>query len=762
MTDAPPAALLRLREGDVVRLCGLDATAHGLELSGRHGVTRPRRDGARLEALVRDDIPCHAWIAARDDPTGDASARGALRWGCDCASTSVLACAHVAALLTAWVRHPADFAATASPEPEHAPVTTEAQAPPARAARLRQPPLLAPPRAARTPVTLRDELGRLPNAELAARARRVLGAEAGTPTDHELATRLAAVLTDSLFVEALIARLDPRIGELLTLILLCGAAVTVADVDALAQRLDQPASALYADLTALERHALVFRVAGQPGSPATGGQRASGQLAGWRIPPEVAAALHVSLPLSPLPTTGASGGAPLVTRAVAGAGAGAHAAHIVRATPRSLCLALALLAYAPRPLGPLASGGAPPLAPQHASRGRGAVVVAGDLPPALLAERARAAGLAPGLARMARRLLLWCRAADPSSQLTDLPRVPAAEMPRALLEGFRLWTAAAEPAELVDLDLSESPVRARVEPAHAAFHPAALAAEIADARAFIVRLLRDARPGPWYDIDAFARLVWQLRPYFLRARQHVHQTPAWWLETTDTGRALRATVAAEWYAGEGAVLRLLLTGPLHWWGVLDLARDGAGSVRAFRVTPWGAYLLGRDAPTPTDDQVKGLIGEWGPAVLATRNGTLAVQPLAAGAGLLDALAIWAQPTTLAQGRLIYLLSADRACAALDSGAHPAPLLAALRAVEGGARAAELIASRLGAIQHAYGATRIEMGVVLVEARDEATLVEALALAPAVRARCRYLGPAVALLPPDALDALRTVLAAHGY
>ncbi|MBF6591720.1 MAG: hypothetical protein IVW57_14520, partial [Ktedonobacterales bacterium] len=245
-----------------------------------------------------------------------------------------------------------------------------------------------------------------------------------------------------------------------------------------------------------------------------------------------------------------------------------------------------------------------------------------------------------------------------------------------------------------------------------------------------------------------------------------YTTPAWWLALADADRPLRPTERAEWLAGEGAYLRALVCGPLHWWGLLDLATDSAGMARAFRLTRFGTFLLGRAEAAAEDEAA--LAGARarlpGPVVLPMREGALAVEPLAAGAALLDALAEWARPTGVAGGRLIYSLAPDLAVAAFDRGARPDALLARLRALDERAaeRAADLLAARLAEWRARYGRTRIADGMTLVEAADEAALIEALALAPALAARCHRLGPALALLSPDDAEALRRLLTRRGY
>src|SRR5690348_1076556 len=185
MAQAVHASLVRLREADVVRLCGLDAAARGLELASCAAVRGPRRLGARLEAVVEDERACAIWV----ESDGDApSARP--RWGCDChetradgaadASTPALGCAHVAAVLTAWIRAPADFIAPAKPAAaSDKPGAGAPPAPPTPHARVSQPALLRVVRRRETSgrAGLADELERLSNQELASLARRVLGRE---------------------------------------------------------------------------------------------------------------------------------------------------------------------------------------------------------------------------------------------------------------------------------------------------------------------------------------------------------------------------------------------------------------------------------------------------------------------------------------------------------------------------------------------------------------------------------------------------------
>jgi hypothetical protein len=364
---------------------------------------------------------------------------------------------------------------------------------------------------------------------------------------------------------------------------------------------------------------------------------------------------------------------------------------------------------------------------------------------------------------MARRTLLWALAMEGEAHpLASLDRLPCAEWPLALRAGFALWLGADTHAELADLTLTVDGVQARCDPTHPALRPATLAAENAAARRFVARLLASALPGTWLALEEFLDLVWWLDPYFLRGRELALGAPSWWLEDGTSGRPLRADVHDEWLQADARYLLALLTGPFHWWGTVDLASDRAGQPRAVRLTPLGASLLGVAASAP--DVGNGLAAGWGAAALGTRDGALAVQPLAAGPALLDVLSAWTDVTGVAGGRLIVRPARDRICRGLDAGLEPSAALAHLRDLDARdhTQAAAVLAKALDDVRAGYGHARLTRGAMLLEADDEATLREALAAAPVAAARARLLAPTAALVPPADHAALERALNRRGF
>lgn len=776
--STPPAALTRLSEADIVRICGLAVAAQGSEALRRGGLMHLRRSDARLEATIEagdaGERPRSVWAevaGAAGLPTAtfgcaahapDAIDASAATDPPVVAHAPVLAraCLHVAALLTAWVRSPVDFSEPATrraPSAASSDVFTHApMSPPA--------PLPAP--ADTTPADT------LPLVD--------------TPAD----------------LDAVLAHLRADDSALLSDILLLGGVVTDAELDGLAERSAIPAAHLRSRCAALERQHLLQRVPPlasmptrfpaasdtTPPSPNSSARRNAGRAdaLGWRVSAAVQSGMLVELRLTPLPTRDAHG-PPLLSPHAADsaslwASPQASVARIARGSPRALCLTLALLAQAPtqfRRAGQQSqvTTATPGGSVQTAKSPRAGSVfsLAGDDPAAATRDAlARGAGVPVGLARLAQRVWFWSRDGETGSLLRDLSVSPPEERPLALREAFDIWAEAQTAVELADLHHSDAPVVVRYDVAHEALRPAALASEVATARRTVLGALAHLRPGVWYALDGLLDALWRLIPFFLRGRQHTYARPAWWLELRTERRALRPLVRDEWHIGDGTYVRALLTGPLHWFGAIDLASPGATGAEtppvatAFRITPFGAYLLHSRTGTAADaanaappaETRAALAAPWGEPLLSTRDGHLALQPLDAHADLVQALPRWAEPQSIAGGRIQFALSPDRACAQFDLGMSPESLLALIRTHAGtsGTQCARVAGTRLAAWHAAYGRTRIATGWTLVEARDDVALAEALAALPQVAARSTRVGPTLALVSPADATALLSTLA----
>ncbi|HNT23863.1 MAG TPA: helicase-associated domain-containing protein [Anaerolineales bacterium] len=115
-------------------------------------------------------------------------------------------------------------------------------------------------------------------------------------------------------------------------------------------------------------------------------------------------------------------------------------------------------------------------------------------------------------------------------------------------------------------------------------------------RQTVLGFLANTPAGTWWSLPAFITAIKQRQPDFQRPHGNYD---AWHLRDTHSGEFLRGF--EHWEAVDGALVRYLVSGPLHWLGILDLAApsgDKEGEhrpVTAFRWSAWAQALLqGKD------------------------------------------------------------------------------------------------------------------------------------------------------------------------
>jgi hypothetical protein len=99
--------------------------------------------------------------------------------------------------------------------------------------------------------------------------------------------------------------------------------------------------------------------------------------------------------------------------------------------------------------------------------------------------------------------------------------------------------------------------------------------------------------GRWWNLGSFIAAVKQRNPDFQRPGGDYD---AWFIKDKANGTYLRGF--EHWDEVDGRLVRYLVSGPLYWLGVLDLAHPEAGqAVTAFRLSRWSNALLRDEAPT---------------------------------------------------------------------------------------------------------------------------------------------------------------------
>lgn len=107
------------------------------------------------------------------------------------------------------------------------------------------------------------------------------------------------------------------------------------------------------------------------------------------------------------------------------------------------------------------------------------------------------------------------------------------------------------------------------------------------ARQSVLQYLGLLPPGEWWSISSFIHFIKQNAPDFQRSSGDYD---SWYLRDTLSGEYLRGF--EHWDRVDGALIRYLITGPLHWLGYLDLAASESGAAPlAMRLSNWWAGLV---------------------------------------------------------------------------------------------------------------------------------------------------------------------------
>lgn len=99
-------------------------------------------------------------------------------------------------------------------------------------------------------------------------------------------------------------------------------------------------------------------------------------------------------------------------------------------------------------------------------------------------------------------------------------------------------------------------------------------------RQYIVEILRNLSQGEWYSLTAFIEAVKALQPDFQRSSG---EYDLWFIHKAESREFLRGF--EHWDEVDGALIRYLVTGPLHWLGMTDLGRSKERSETAFKLKP---------------------------------------------------------------------------------------------------------------------------------------------------------------------------------
>jgi hypothetical protein len=104
----------------------------------------------------------------------------------------------------------------------------------------------------------------------------------------------------------------------------------------------------------------------------------------------------------------------------------------------------------------------------------------------------------------------------------------------------------------------------------------------------------------WWNLDSFVKAIYDREPDFQRP---AGDFDTWLIRDANTGNSLSGF--EHWEDVDGALIRYMITGPMHWLGLIDLASSSKNApVKAFCFSEWASdLLLGKPfMQAPTEDQ----------------------------------------------------------------------------------------------------------------------------------------------------------------
>lgn len=114
-------------------------------------------------------------------------------------------------------------------------------------------------------------------------------------------------------------------------------------------------------------------------------------------------------------------------------------------------------------------------------------------------------------------------------------------------------------------------------------------------RELVISLLKNLDPKTWWSIESFISQVKENYPDFQRIGG---EYDSWYIKNKSTGEYLRGF--NHWDDVEGALLKYLLAGPMHWLGLLDLGLiEEDGQPASFRFSAYADNLINNQVPSLT-------------------------------------------------------------------------------------------------------------------------------------------------------------------
>ncbi|MCB0153592.1 MAG: hypothetical protein KDF65_02260, partial [Anaerolineae bacterium] len=298
--------------------------------------------------------------------------------------------------------------------------------------------------------------------------------------------------------------------------------------------------------------------------------------------------------------------------------------------------------------------------------------------------------------------------------------------------------------------------------------PEHLQAHLTQFRNLVLRVLACLPDNRWLKMEALLPLLKTIWPRFDQSHWETstysyssRQNPGWYLARRNVDQPLRSDNAADWHLAQWNFIVQLITGPLHWLGLVDLYENNGRPVE-IRLHGLADLYWDRvevpDAPHPTLSQST----TAAPSEAVTIEGeTITINPAAVGTQVHSLLDKIARLDEVLPDRFIYALSVQAVHAAFEAGCTLVEIVAEWQELMPQPLPDHLRA-RLEAWWQGYGQVRLYENVTVIEFDDDYALAEMKAVTSLTEQLIAEISPRLVLIPADAVDSLTAELEKAGY
>lgn len=313
---------------------------------------------------------------------------------------------------------------------------------------------------------------------------------------------------------------------------------------------------------------------------------------------------------------------------------------------------------------------------------------------------------------------------------------------------YRLWLETPFWNEMNYLpEVTVRPGPGTLEPAHE---------EVVHARQAVTeRLMYEGNPGEWHELTTFIARTKLHVPYLLFPRQYGPRAERYSGGSNPYGWDFRLrrgwlTHREGWHMVEGGFIRAIITGPLHWMGLIELNREEGAS--AFRLSA-GSALIMSDTPPVEREEVS-----WGRLIVQPNFDLVVLAPVSEK--LLISLDRFAERVSL-EHIAQYRLTRASVTRAIQMGLHADALRAILEQAAGGEIPQNV---QYSLVEWERQARRVEVwqGATLLEVDDAALLDELLGDEAVKPLLGRRLAAQLVEVMPGKLEAVQHILWRRSY